>query len=353
LLASGVGAAVRTRHLEYYVELSAKAEPHLFGPDQALWMTRLDAERENLSAAHAWCDEAPAGAELGLRLVRSMKLYWVNRGLILQGYRLTLEALARTRPEERTSSRCYALADAGKLGCFLGRYSEAAIHLQESLEIARELDDVHRISNVLQPLGMACLGTGDSTKARGYLSEALILAERIGNRRESIAACNALAQLERLEGHIETASVLYHDGLKIAREIEDHESIALLCLNLAMVMISRGDPTGAQRTLKEAVVIVDSIGSIAAGQSVLEVSAALAVSREQWQTGARYFGAAEAIAKSTGLERDPADELFLMPFIESARERIGPAAFQLAENSGMATAYNEAIREVSAWLAAA
>ena len=37
----------------------------LVGPEQAAWLARLDLERENLLAAHAWCDHAPGGAESG------------------------------------------------------------------------------------------------------------------------------------------------------------------------------------------------------------------------------------------------------------------------------------------------
>ena len=43
----------------------------------------------------------------------------------------------------------------------MGRYAEAQQYLEQSLAIARELDDKVRISAVLQPLGLALLGGGE------------------------------------------------------------------------------------------------------------------------------------------------------------------------------------------------
>ena len=53
--------------------LAEEAEPELVGREQGAWFARLDLERENLLAAHSWCDHAEDGAELGLRLVFSLK----------------------------------------------------------------------------------------------------------------------------------------------------------------------------------------------------------------------------------------------------------------------------------------
>jgi predicted ATPase len=101
------------RHLAFYVDLAEKAMPELLGPTQAAWVGRLDLERENLIAAHAWCDRAKDGAQLGLRLVHSAKRYWLNRGLLGLRHRLTVEALARPGAQERSLARCQALFSAG------------------------------------------------------------------------------------------------------------------------------------------------------------------------------------------------------------------------------------------------
>ena len=68
--ASGEVSAVRDRHLAFYLALAERARPDSSGRTSAEWLARLDHERENILAAHAWCDHADDGGELGLRLVR-------------------------------------------------------------------------------------------------------------------------------------------------------------------------------------------------------------------------------------------------------------------------------------------
>src|SRR5437016_6716840 len=83
---SGEAENARTRHLTFYLALAEKARPELVGPQQGAWLARLDLERENLLSAHSWCDHAKGGAEFGLRLISSVKRYWLNRGLLGLGY---------------------------------------------------------------------------------------------------------------------------------------------------------------------------------------------------------------------------------------------------------------------------
>ncbi|MEO6565034.1 MAG: adenylate/guanylate cyclase domain-containing protein [Casimicrobiaceae bacterium] len=347
---SGELEVVRTRHLEFYLALAERARPELGGPNQGAWLSRLDLERENILAAHSWCDRTEGGAELGFRLVYSVKLYWINRGFLGLGHRVTVEALARAGAHERSAARCRALFDAGQLGSFMGRYGEAQVYLQESLGIARELADTVRIAAVLQPLGMVSLGQGDLVGARTHLEEALTLARALGNKRELAAALNLLATLHRLEGAPDTAEPLYEDVVTLARELGDRESIAIGLLNLAMVSIGRGASDRACKMLAEVLDIADVTGSRQAGQSALEVAAGLGASREDWECAARFYGVAQAQMEQTGLQRDPADEAFLTPLIGRARETLGTAGFATAEKAGRALSYDAAIVEARAWL---
>lgn len=347
---AGEEARTRSRHLAFYLALAEKARPQLVGREQGAWLARLDLERENLLSAHAWCDDAPGGAESGLKLVSSMRRYWMIRGLLGLGHRVTVEALGRPGAQQRSLARWEALCDAGQLGGWMGRYAEAQGYLEECLAIARDLGDKERVASVLQPLGLASLGQGNLLAAREYFGEALALARELGNRRELAAALNALAQLHRVEGDLDKAEPLYQDVLALARELGDRESIAIALLNLAMVSIARGFGDRVRSMLLEVSAIVDEIGSKPLAQSALEVCAGLAAFSEQWERVARLYGAVEAHTERTGLHRDPADQAFLAPLIARAQEALGAAAFAAAEATGRALAYEKAILEARAWL---
>jgi tetratricopeptide (TPR) repeat protein len=232
----------------------------------------------------------------------------------------------------------------------MGRYQEAQGYLEESLAIAREIADKSLIAVVLQPLAMASLGQGDFVAARGYLEEALVLARDLGNKRELAAALNALAQVHRAERAPNMAEPLYKQVLTLARELEDREIIAIALLNLAMVSIDEGSGDRARSALIEVRAIAEEIGSKPAAQSVLEVCAGLGALTTEWQRTARFFGAAEAQTRETGLHRDPTDEAFLAPLIAKARAAMGESAYMEAEAAGRALSYEEVMAEARAWL---
>jgi predicted ATPase/class 3 adenylate cyclase len=345
---SADGDAARTRHLGFFLALAERARPKLVGPEQATWLKRIDADAENLLAAHSWCDHAEGGAELGLRLVSSIRRYLMRRGRHGLGYRVAVEALGRPGAQERTTARSRGLFDVGQLASSMGRYAEARGYLEESLAIARDIGDKGRVALVLQPLGQAMLGLGDIAAARRHLREALALAEETGNKREVAAALNTLAQLYRVEGDLTAAEPLYGKVLELVRELGDRESAAIGLLNLAMVAVGRGQPDRARTMLLEVISIVEETGSNPAGQSLLEVSAGLASSQGDWEHAAIFYAAAEAQTGQSGLQRDPADEAFLSPLIAKARAALGAPVFAALVADPLS--FEDAMAKTRAWL---
>ena len=346
------GPGVHARHLDYFVAFAEEARSHVIGPDEAAWLPRLDVERENLLSAHAWCDHAGEAAETGLRLVSALKPYLFNRGMLGLAYQITVEALARAGAQDRTPARCRGLFDAGQVSYFMGRYGDAARLLEASLAIARELGDSRRIAHALQPLGMSWVGLADVNAARGYLEEALALARAQGDKRQVAGALNSLGMLRRVEGALDAAEPIFREALDLVHEVKDHEAIAVMLLNLAMVGIDRAQRDGPRRMLIDVIAIAGRTGSKPAGQSVLEVSAALATLSDDWSRAARQYGAAEALAAQTGIARDPADTAFLAPFVARIKARLGAESFARLEAEGRTLSYDEAMAEASAWLAA-
>jgi len=350
---SGEGDAARARHLAFHVALAEAARPELDGPNQATWLTRIDVERENLLAAHAWCDRAPDGAALGLRLVHAAHPYWFIRGLMSLGHRVTLAALARPGTQARTLERSRGLFEAGQLCGFMGRYEEAKALLEESLAIAREHNDRFRIAKALQPLAMTASGLGDLVAARRYVEEAVDHARVLGDKRELATAINGLAQLHRVEGSLDLAEPLYEQALALARDIGDREIVAIGLLNLAMVWIGRGEGARARAALAEAVALALALGSKPVGQGALDVATGLAAAQGEHGSAARWYGSTQAQMAQTGLQRDATDQAFLDPLVDRSRAALGASAFAAAEREGGALDYDEAIGEVRAWLARA
>jgi len=88
-----------------------------------------------------------------------------------------------------------------------------------------------------------------------------------------------------------------------------------------------------------------------AGQSALEVAAGLAAVLGEPERALRYFAAAEANTRATGIRRDPADDAFLQPLIGKARSALTADAASAAERTGGAAGYDVTLGDVRAWLA--
>ena len=342
--------ALRTRHLAYFLAFVEKARPELIGQDQGEWLVRLDSEFENIMAAHAWAAQAPDGAQQGLRLISAVKRYWLRRGPLGLGYRTTVEALSRQGTQARNEARCQALFDAGQLAVFMGRYADAQLHLEESLGIARELQDRNRITLALQPLAMASHGQGNAALALVYLEEALNIAREVGDRRQIAGALTGLAQVHRVEGDLDQAAQLYDQMLEVSRILGDKDLVAVGLLNLAMVAVATGNAGRARGMLLEVAEIAEGIGSKQVWQSGLDVCAGLAASLQDYAKAATFLGAGEVLAEHTGIQRDPTDSAFLLPLIALARESLGDTPFAKAVEAGRALAYEETISQARNWL---
>ena len=113
LAESGEEAAVRTRHLDFYVALAERAEPEMERAGLMTWLDRLDLELGNLRAALDCCGQT-SEADKGLRLASAMLLFWVVRGDLSEG-RSRFEA-ALSLGEGDHLLRAKALCAVGSLG---------------------------------------------------------------------------------------------------------------------------------------------------------------------------------------------------------------------------------------------
>ena len=350
---SGEAGATRHRHLEFYLALAERARPELIGPRQREWLARLDHERENMIAAHAWCDHVDDGGVLGLRLVRAVKFYLFNRGLLALGLAATKEALARPGAQARNFERCRALSDVGQFETRVGQHAEALDHLNESLAIAREIGDRSRIAVVLQPLGGTHLALGDMEAAHRMLEEALVLAREIGDKREIAAALSSLAQLHRVERAFATAEASCEAYLALARDLGDQESTTVALLSLAMIAVQRDQVARARALLKEASDLEAETGSRSVGQALLDTAAGVAAASGDWTFAARFFGAGDEEATRSGFKRDRADEAFLTEQMAKARAGLESEAFAASEAAGRARGYEATLADVRNWVAGA
>ena len=288
LAEAGEQQATRERHLACFLALAEAAKPQLAGSDQGAWLKRLELDRDNLLSAHGWCDEADNGAERGLRLVNALMRFWLSRGLLVQGHQAYIKALARPGAMQHPLLRGEALLHAGSLCAYCNRDDEAERLLQESVAVARSGGFTELLVNALSRLGFVRLGLHDRHAARACLEEALVLARTVADGAALISlATTALAEQERIEGHLDVAARLYKESLAHARVLGDRLRTMIVLNNLSMVAVATGDEPRARTLMIESLDISDELGSKRGRLVVMEVCAGLAAHLEDWQLAAR------------------------------------------------------------------
>src|SRR6516225_7294988 len=92
LASEGETETTRRAHASYYLALAEEAETALSGPQEIMWLERLEQEHENLRVALQWLLEQAEGvlargdeAEMALRLAGALWRFWLVRGHLSEG----------------------------------------------------------------------------------------------------------------------------------------------------------------------------------------------------------------------------------------------------------------------------
>jgi predicted ATPase len=80
LVEAGETDEMQRRHLSWYLGLAEQADGKLRGPEQQVWLDRLEAEHDNLRAALEWSKRDPNHAGMMLRLATALLWFWQFHG---------------------------------------------------------------------------------------------------------------------------------------------------------------------------------------------------------------------------------------------------------------------------------
>src|SRR6266567_2165773 len=171
LVASGEMERTRQAHASYYLALAEQAELELGGPQQAVWLDRLEREHDNLRAALSWMveqGETQQSMEMALRLGGALRPFWWGRGHWSEGRTFLERALAAggSFPDPRIdpSVRAKALIAAANLAFVQSDYEQTEVLCEESLALYRELGDHYGIAFSLYRLGNVAWVRGNTTE---------------------------------------------------------------------------------------------------------------------------------------------------------------------------------------------
>jgi predicted ATPase/DNA-binding CsgD family transcriptional regulator len=381
----GEGEEVRREHAGFFLALAEEAEPGLWGPEDAEWLERLEAEHDNLRAVLSWDLEKEEADELGLRLAGALWLFWEARGYYGEGHSWLEQVLARgsqasaaarakgleglgwltyrqgdTDRAKAIAEEGLRLSDEGGLGGVVtadflrmsGGMAEVQGHrersrelLEESLRLSREADDKLGIAGSLLELGVTMEGLGDLKRAKEFYEEGIVLSREIGYAAILARCLLSLGSAFLLEGDYERGAALNEEAAALLREHGyKGGSLELALDNLGWAALMQGDHERARTFYKENLILCKELGNKWITSESLDglacISAAEGTSEERT---ARLFGATETLREAVGYQQIPEEDAWREPYLAAARSRLDEAAWDEAWAEGRAMSMEQAI----------
>jgi predicted ATPase/DNA-binding CsgD family transcriptional regulator len=268
LAASDEAAALRDRHLDYFLALAEQAAEELQTPRLPRWIEALEPESANLDAAVAHAAEL--GAAEGLRLGVALAPWWRVRGRYEVGVRGITAVLEAAEPTP-SPLRARALWNCGFLARLAGDRERAGHWSLQARDTAEAVGDAWTLSMSLQTLA-ALQMFRDPVASRPALVRARELCRQHGDPWPRMAVDVTLARSYVMTGDFEDAERALSEADALIREVGP-EAACQIGATLSYCAWARGDLDQALAHATQAASVADGLGD-ALVRSLADVVAA-------------------------------------------------------------------------------
>ena len=345
---AGEEAALRDRHLAWFMAVAEQAEDPLWSPDLSAWFDRLKAAEDDLRAALEWSARTPANSEqraatvdAGLRLGGALWHFWELRGHLSEGCARLHELLATGLGAP--TARAKAFHATAYLAFVQGDPREATRLAGETRALGHH--GVHPFILASAQLGMATgmLISGDPAGAATLCEEALAACRAVGERRGMYYALYGLMEVARFQGDLGRAVALMEEAHDLTREQGDPWSIAFALSILGNLLLLRGDLERAGTLQREGLALRHAIGDAVGMGRCLDGLGWIASAQGQATRATRLFGAAEALRERVGAAPHLPWRSVHERQMEAAWVALGEAAFEKAWAEGRTLTLDQTI----------
>ena len=331
LTASGELERTRVAHAHYFLALAEQAEPELHGPDQAMWVARLEHEHDNLREALEWAlekmrdEQAAERREIGMRLSAALKEFWIILGNYREA-RTFLERAVALSEGTHTALRARVLRAIASVADCQGDIDRIEVVAQQSLVLSRELEDTCGIAESLGSLAAAAWLRGKIVEAISLHEEQVRLLRQVGEPGEVAEALFPLAEHVSTHGEYARGQALFEEALQLFWQTGNELWVGgTLVHSASWLWFTLGDLTIMRQRLQEGQALITKVGDRAWSAECVWVAALLALSEGEPER------ASSLAQESLGIYREMGDPwysawlLHLLGRIEIQRSEM-PAA---------------------------
>jgi DNA-binding CsgD family transcriptional regulator len=226
--------------------------------------------------------------------------------------------------------------------------NEARTLLEESLAIARRLDDKPGIASALHTLGRVAYYENDPETARWLAEASLATAEAIGDEWLIAWAIHLLGLAAYLENDFTQARAHYERGLAIRRTLGYEEGIGILLGLLGLVALREGDLSEARERFGGALMIMHGLLEPWHLAMMLAAFTRIAATGGQLLRAVRLGAAVSRLREVYDTPLIPVLEPLLVEGLELATKHLRTSDYMQAWSEGRALSVEEAVAEALA-----
>lgn len=302
---SGELAAMRVRYARHYLELAARADGELNGPEQERWLDRLEREHDHFRAVLAWATHgerfgeagAPDGgmARLpGWQLAARLWRFWYTRCHLNEGRRWLAALLATDQDDAPSPEHARLLLGAGVLARAQGDLDEGRRLIDASLDGARRDGLPADVALALYHRGVAAFDGGEAGAAIRDLEECLAIQRQQGDVAGIASTLNGLGSV--LIGHDdERAVALLDESVRRQRALGNRRGEAFTLHSLGLAELRRNNHAAAASHFQQGLALFRSLGDDIGIADCLAGLAAVAGAQAQRDRAGQLWRAAEAL----------------------------------------------------------
>ncbi len=310
LAAAGEDALARDRHAAWFLEIVEALDLHHTMQGDAVRISRLVPEQDNLRQALAWIatwdDARPFN-----RLSAALAVFWFDLGQFAEARTWLHRAIARDDGVP-VLTRARAWSEAGWLAMCQGDLDLAQSFRDRALAFAQEAGEPYLLADAIFKNGILAFWQGDLQRAAVLMEEAHHALLAIGKEVaaapvKAAAAVNLLGGVALIAGDVPLAIRRGEEAVGMARALGAGADLGYALCGLGYARLQEGSVPEAAACFLEATALTWKIRDDAFLARVLWAMAAVAITREHLDAAAGLIGAADALDERTGSAMWPND----------------------------------------------
>jgi predicted ATPase/class 3 adenylate cyclase len=385
LIDSDEGATMHENHLIYFLNLAEQGDRQIHGPDQVVWMDRLERESDNFRAALDWC-VSEQNTESALYLLAALSTAWDYRGYFYEiegwfdkirvlpevnGYPAPYAKVLNIIGRHQSLVGEFRLAqsiskDSQEIWLKLGAEGERglaenldcqgsiALYDEKNIETAKALfgqsfklyqkhGDEWGMAWLIFRFGSVAFVQGLYAEAEDAYLKSLTKFRELGDKSMAANVLAGLGEMARFLDDYERAGKFWEQNLDIFREARRRFALAYPFHGLAWVSLRKCDYDKARTLFEESLTLSIESGNKSVIAICLAGLAGILGETGKPEQAARLFGAVEFLLKDIS-RLEPQDQKDFDHYVTVVREQLDEAAIENAWAEGRTMMMEQAIK---------